>query len=85
MAAFLRERGKGTGTLFNLSRLLFCKCDSVHSMGINLLVGCCTVPPVLGTSTEAPLSSLSDLLLISSIPLPVDVWVYYHRASIQHH
>ena len=71
MAAFLRERCKGAGTLFNLSGSLFCQCDSMHSMGINLLVGRCTVRPVLGTFTEAPLTSLSDLLLISSITLPI--------------
>ena len=43
----------------------------MHSMGINLLVGRCTVRPVLGTFTKAPLTSLSDLLLISSITLPI--------------
>ena len=36
-------------------------------MGINLLVGHCTVRPVLGTFTEAALTSLSDLLLICPI------------------
>ena len=68
-AAFLRERCGSAGTVLNLSGSLFCKCDLIHSMGIILLVGCCTVRPVLGTFTEAPLTSLSDLHLISSIIL----------------
>ena len=68
-AAFLRERCESAGTVLNLSGSLFCKCDLIHSMSINLLVGCCTVRPVLGTFPEAPLTSLSDLRLISSIIL----------------
>ena len=43
----------------------------MHSMGINLLEGRCTVRPVLGTFTEATLTSLSDFLLISFITLPI--------------
>ena len=50
MAAFQRECCKDAGILLNLSGSLFCKCDSMHSIGINLLVGCCTVRPVLGQS-----------------------------------
>ena len=60
---------KGARTLLNLSGLLFCKCDSMHSMGINFLVGRCTVRPVLESFTEASLTSLPDLLLISSITM----------------
>ena len=62
---------KEAGALLNLSGSLFYKCDSMHSMGINLLEDRCTVRPVLGTFTEAPLTSLSDLLLISSVTLPI--------------
>ena len=65
MAGFLGECFKGAGTLLNLSASLFR--DSMHSMGISLLVARCTFRPVLGTFTEAPLTLLSHLLLISSI------------------
>ena len=71
MAAFLRGCFKVAETFLNLSRSLFCKCDSMHSMGINLLVGRCTVWPVLRTFTEVPFTALSDLLLISFINLPI--------------
>ena len=62
---------KGARTLLNLSGLLFCKCDSMHSMGINFLVGRCTVRPVLESFNEASLTSLPDLLLIRSISMSI--------------
>ena len=40
-------------------------------MGINLFVDRFTIRPVVGKFTEAPLTSLSYLLLISSITLPI--------------
>ena len=67
MAAFPRECCKSAETLLNLPRSLFCNCNSMHSMGINLRVGRCTVPSVLGTFHEAPLTSLSDSPFISPI------------------
>ena len=69
IAAFLWWRCEGAVTLFSKIASLFYEWDSMHSMGINSLVGASTVWPVLGTFTGAPLSSLSDLLLITSITL----------------
>ena len=71
MAVFLRELSKGAETFLNLSGSLFCKCDLMHSMSINFLVSRCTVRPVLGTFNEAPVTLLSDFVLISSITLPI--------------
>ena len=67
----VRERCKRAGTLLNLSGSLFCKCDSMYSTGINLLVNRGNVRLVMGTFTEAALTSMSDLLLISSVTLPI--------------
>ena len=39
--------------------------------GKNSLVGRSTVRPVLGTFTEAPRTSLRDLLLVTSITRPI--------------
>ena len=43
----------------------------MYSTGINLLVNRGNVRLVMGTFTEAALTSMSDLLLISSVTLPI--------------